>query len=405
MVSKIVLPNGVRIVCEKLTHVRSASCGIWVESGSRGEPAALAGVSHFIEHMVFKGTASRTAEDIAREMDAIGGRVNAFTTKECTCFYLKALDSHLRTGLDVLCDMFFNARFDEADVELEKGVILEEIGMYEDAPDDLVVERNFQTVFRGSPLARPVLGGKKTVSALTGAVMRDYMKSHYAPENTVVALSGSFRKSDVSYLIRLFGRMRGERPKPCAPAFYRPADTAKTKRLEQNHRVITYPGVSFSDPRRYAVQLLSSALGGGMSSRLFQELREKRGLCYSVYTFLTGHDDVGLFSVYTATNKETEAEALEIIRRELARVKAAGVTKEELSRVREQHKANLLMGLESISSRMNHLARSEMIFHRDVPVEELIAGYDAVTEKDMLRVANELLRDDMRSTSVVGRLK
>ena len=355
------LPNGVRIVTEHVPAVRSACLGLWVGTGSRHEKAGEGGAAHFIEHMAFKGTDRRTARQLAQEMDAIGGQINAYTTKECTCFYARCLDDHLDRAADILCDMVFHSRFDEGDVQTERGVILEEIGMYEDNPEDLCAERLSAAVYRGTPLGRPILGRKATLDKMTGAWLKDYMTEHYRPENLVVALAGSFSPLAVEELkARFIGLERGA-------------------------------------PR-------TLMLGSGMSSRLWQELREKRGLCYSVYTYGAGHAETGLFAVYTALSQETETQALETICALVREFAEHGPGPEELDRARELSKANVLMGLESTQSRMSALGRGTLLQDRALTTDEVIAAYDAVTAEDVRDLAGELFDFQRASLSVVGRV-
>ena len=372
MYEKKTLPNGVRILTEHVPGVRSVSLGIWVGTGSRHESAGENGAAHFIEHMLFKGTRSRTAAQLAEEMDAVGGQINAFTTKECTCFYARVLDTHLARAADILCDMFFHSRFDDADVETERGVILEEIGMYEDNPEDLCAERLAGAVFKGSPLARPILGRKATLDKMDGAWLRAYQRAHYRPDRIVVALAGSF--------------------------------TVTKKAIEQNHLTLAFPGLSFADPRRFQLQLLSSILGGGMSSRLFQQVREQKGLCYSIYSYGTCHDDTGYFGVYTALGRETEGQALDTILAVIRELTEHGVTQAELDRAREQSKANVLMGLESTQSHMSSLGRGELLQGEVLDEDAIIAAYDAVTRADVQALAGELFRFENASLSAVGRV-
>ena len=356
-----VLPNGVRIVTEHVPSVRSASLGIWVGTGSRSEKPGEGGAAHFIEHMVFKGTERRTARQLAQEMDAIGGQVNAYTTKECTCFYARSLDEHLSRAMDMLCDMVFCSRFDEQDVQTERGVILEEIGMYRDNPEDLCSERLMGAVYKGTPLARPILGKRASLEKMTGAWLREYMRAHYLPGDIVVSLAGSFPELVVEELKARFLALEGGKSPAPRPAGYTPAFTLKKKSIEQNHLTLAFPGLSFADPRRFQLQLLSSILGGGMSSRLFQQVREQKGLCYSIYSYGTCHDDTGYFGVYTALGRETEGQALDTILAVIRELTEHGVTQAELDRAREQSKANVLMGLESAQSHMSSLGRGEVL--------------------------------------------
>lgn len=405
MVNQITLENGVRLLTEPMEGMRSASLGIWVGTGSRHETAAENGAAHFIEHMVFKGTETRTAADIAQEMDAIGGQVNAFTTKENTCFYVRALDTHLSQAADVLCDMFFRAAFRQEDVETERGVILEEIGMYADNPEDLCSERLAAAVYKGSPLARPILGKASTLEQMTGDTLRAWRDAHYRPDQTVVALAGSFSDAVVEDITARFSAMAPRSRPRAKAAAYRGAVTLKRKATEQNHITLAFPGLSYGDDRRFTLQLLSFILGGGMSSRLWQEVRETRGLCYSIYSYGAGHEDTGLFGIYTALGRETEREALEAILTVVRGLVQDGVTEEELSRAREQSKASVLMGLESTQSRMSHLGRSILLTGKVMSPDEIIAAYDAVTREDVLELARTIFDPRQTALSAVGRVE
>lgn len=359
MYERITLPNGARIVCEHMDAVRSASLGIWVGAGSRYEKYSEAGSAHFIEHMLFKGTSQYTAAQLAERMDAVGGQMNAYTTRDNTCFYARVLDTHLSLATDTLCAMFFDSRFDEADVENEKGIIQEEIDMYEDTPEDVAAERLIGGCFPGA-LGRPVLGRSSSLARQTGESLRDFMSRHYAAPRVVAALSGSFSDADVEELARRFSAMPAAKPKKPERSAYRPCLTVRRKATEQNQLVLGFPGLETASGERFAMQLLSGILGGNASSRLFQTLREKHGLCYSVYSFTAGFEDTGLFAVAAATNRDTEARALGVIMDELRRLLDEGVTEDELSRAREQVKASILMSLESMGSRMNRLGYGEL---------------------------------------------
>ena len=405
MINQILLDNGVRLLTEPMEGMRSASLGIWVGAGSRHETAAENGAAHFIEHMVFKGTETRTAADIAQEMDAIGGQVNAFTTKENTCFYVRALDTHLSQAADVLCDMFFRSAFRQEDVETERGVILEEIGMYADNPEDMCSARLAAAVYKGSPLARPILGKPSTLEKMTGDTLRAWRDTHYRPDETVVALAGSFSDAVVEDLKGRFSAMAPRPRSRAKAAAYRSAITLKRKATEQNHITLAFPGLPYGDDRRFALQLLSFILGGGMSSRLWQEVRETRGLCYSIYSYGAGHEDTGLFGIYTALGRETEREALEAILSVVRALVQNGVTEEELSRAREQSKASVLMGLESTQSRMSHLGRSILLTGNVMSPDEIISAYDAVTREDVLKLARTIFDPRQTSLSAVGRVE
>lgn len=401
----ITLKNGLRIATEHVPAVRSASLGIWVGTGSRHEKNSESGAAHFIEHMVFKGTKRRTAEQLAQEMDAIGGQVNAYTTKECTCFYGRSLDTHLDRTLDMLCDMVFCSRFDESDVQTERGVILEEIGMYEDTPDDLTSERLMAAIYKGTPLGRPILGKKATLDRMTGAWLREYQKTHYLPGDMVVSLAGSFSDEVVGELEKRLGGLDGGKGKPPRPVTYTPAVTVKKKAIEQNHLTVAFPGLPYGHPDRFTLQVLSTILGSGMSSRLFQEVRDKSGLCYSIYTYGAGHAETGVFAIYTAVNQGTERKALETIFREVKRFAADGPTAAELERARELSKANVLMGLESTQARMSSLGRGLLLTGRVLKTDQVIAAYDAVTADGVRELARRLFDFSQASLSAVGRVE
>ncbi|MGI6181573.1 MAG: M16 family metallopeptidase [Agathobaculum sp.] len=402
MYVKRVLPNGVRLISERLDTVRTASVGIWVGNGSRYEPAALGGISHFIEHMIFKGTEKRSARHIAIAIDALGGQANAFTDKECTCYYMKVLDSRLQTGVSILADMFMHSRFAQEDIALERGVVLEEIDMYEDSPEDVAIDKLFEQCYSGSALGRPILGTPETLQTINSEAMHDYMRRCYRPADTVVAVSGHFTENDLDYIAELFSHMEGEGRNALTPAVYQPSLLLREKEIEQNHLCLSFPGVSLLSEDRYAMNLLSSILGGGMSSRLFQTVREQNGLCYSIYTFTTPHLDTGLFSIYTGLSAETEQKALSLIVRELRVFCETGPTIDELSRCREQVKTNLLMGLENTGTRMMTIGRSELLRGQVLAVEQVLAAYDRVTAEDVLALARRVFDFAQVSLSVVG---
>ena len=389
MYVKRVLPNGVRIISERLDNVRTVSVGIWVGNGSRYEPAELNGISHFIEHMIFKGTEKRSARHIAIAIDALGGQANAFTDKECTCYYMKVLDSRLQTGIALLADMFLESRFAQEDIELERGVVLEEIDMYESCYD-------------GSALGRPILGTEETLAPITTETLHHYMHEYYRPEDTVIAVSGHFTDEDIDYIADLFSVMDGSGRNQITPALYKPSLVLRSKEIEQNHLCLSFPGVSALSEDRFTMNLLSNILGGGMSSRLFQSIREQSGLCYSIYTFTTPHLDTGLMSIYTGLGEETERQALERILQELHRLCEDGPAKDEISRTREQAKTTLLMGLESTGTRMMTIGRSELMRGEVAKIEDVLAAYDSVTYDDILNLARRVFDPAKASLAVVG---
>lgn len=404
MYRSITLPNGAKLLTEFVPGARTAALGFFVGTGSRHERAAESGAAHFIEHMSFKGTQRRDAGALARETDAIGGQINAYTTKELTCYYARCLDSHLHRAIDLLSDMLFHSRFAQGDVELERGVILEEIGMYEDTPEDLAAERLAAAVYQGSPLSRPILGKASTLNKMTGESLRAYQEAHYRPGNLVTALTGSFTPQAVEELRAILSELEPGHVPSCKGARYRPAFTVRRKPTEQNHLILAFPAFSYLDPRRYQLLLLNSILGGGVSSRLFQELREKRGLCYTTYSYVADHADTGLLGVYTALSPELEGEALDAACALLRELAEHGPTQEELERAREQVKASVLMGLESIQARMSHLGTSQLLYGSVLEQDDILDAYDAVTVPQLRQMAEQIFDFSQLSLSAVGRV-
>ena len=404
MYQEIIRPNGARLLLEEVPGARSAALGFFVGAGSRHETAAENGSAHFIEHMLFKGTYRRTAADLAMDMDAIGGQINAYTTKENTCFYSRSLDRHLDRALDILSDMLFHSNFAQEDVETERGVILEEIGMYEDTPEDLVAERLSAVVYKGTALARPILGTQATLSNMTGESLKNWQKTHYRAGNMVAALAGSYTQAQVDQILSLLDTLEPGTIEQ-TPGKYTAAVTSRRKNMEQNHLILAFPAMNYLDPRRYQLLMLNSLLGGGCSSRLFQQVREQRGLCYSVYSYVADHEDVGLQGIYTAVNLEQEGETLAIIRSILEDLAEHGPTQEELDRVREQATAGLLLGSESIQSRMSHLGNAALLYRKVKTVDEIIEEYNAVTREQLRKLAGEMFDWNNASMSAVGKVK
>jgi predicted Zn-dependent peptidase len=402
--SKQVLNNGVRLVSEDIPHVRSVSLGIWIGSGSRYEEPREHGVSHFLEHLFFKGTANRTAKEIAESLESVGGQLNAFTTKEYTCLYAKVLDEHLDLAIDVLSDMFFNSLFTGEDIAKEKRVVLEEISMYEDAPDELVHDLFNQAAWPAHPLGRPILGTAESVSALAREQVVDYYRRHYIPSRIVIAAAGNLDHEVLKdKLGPIFSASEG---RPLKNAITTPKAVASVrfheKDTEQVQICLGVPGLAQEDDDIYVLHVLNNVLGGGVSSRLFQEIREERGLAYSVYAYHTSHIDTGLFVVYAGTSPASAPEVTELLVGEMAKIRDNGITAAELARTREQIKGNLFLGLESVSSRMNRLGKSEICFNRMITPEEVIDRIAAVTLDDVYRVANKLFRRKNFSLTTVG---
>lgn len=391
--NKYTLSNGLRVVVEYIPTVRSVSFGIWVKTGSRNETKDNNGISHFIEHMMFKGTEKRTAKDIADLFDGIGGNVNAFTAKEYTCYFAKVLDEHLPLAVDALSDMFFNSQFDEGELAKEKNVILEEIAMYEDTPDDKVHDEASRASYGDHPLAYSILGVKERLEAMGPDTLKGYMKERYTIENTVVSVAGNVEETKLLELLEAhFGGFsnHAEPTIPESPDFQGEYIFYK-KKTEQNHICMTFPGLSNKDKQLYAMILLNNALGGGMSSRLFQEIREKRGLAYSVYSYHMGYADSGLFTVYAGTAPKQTREVLDLTMEQISELSVKGLAEEELHRGKEQLKGSLILSLESTSSRMNRIGKNELMLGQHYTLDELLKRIDNVTMEDIQDVTRKML--------------
>ncbi|MCU6707155.1 insulinase family protein [Paenibacillus sp. J5C_2022] len=392
--NKYTLSNGLRVVVEYIPSVRSVSFGIWVKTGSRNESLDNNGISHFIEHMMFKGTSKRTAKDIADQFDGIGGNVNAFTSKEYTCYFAKVLDEHLPIAVDTLSDMFFNSQLDAEELAKEKNVILEEIAMYEDTPDDKVHDEAARAAFGDHPLAYSILGLEERLTAMGSEELRQYMSERYTIENTVVSVAGNVEeKSLLELLERHFGSFSlhsASEAKVLAPSFKGDYIFFK-KKTEQNHICLSFQGRPIGDSQLYAMVLLNNALGGGMSSRLFQEIREKRGLAYSVYSYHTSYADSGLFTIYAGTAPKQTKDVLDLTMEQLHDLSLNGLHSEELSRGKEQLKGSLILGLESTSSRMNRIGKNELMLGRHITMDQLLKRIDGITEEDIREVIKSIL--------------
>lgn len=399
----ITLPNGVRIVYEHMDGVRSAAVGIWVGVGSRFEKKGEDGSAHFIEHMLFKGTKYSDAATLAGRMDAIGGQVNAFTTRESTCFYARVLDTHLPEACDILTEMFFDSLFADSDVFNELGVVLEEIDMYRDTPEDLVVEQLLARVFPGA-LGRPVLGRAAVLRNMTGEKLLSFKDREYSPDRIVVSLCGSFTDRDLGMLQERFSQLKPSRHKAGKKAAYTPARVLRRKATEQNQICITWPGLPEGDKSRFAWQVMSMILGGGMSSRLFQTVREQNGLCYSISSFSASFAETGMFGISTAVGRESEEKALRLIRQEVERFVQSGITPEELSRAREQIKSGVVLSLESTSARMNQLGSSILYRGECLSADQIIERYNDVTSQAVLELARRTFTPEGLGFSAVGRL-
>ncbi|MFS0727893.1 M16 family metallopeptidase [Paenibacillus sp. 1P07SE] len=400
---KYTLSNGLRVIVESIPTCRSVSFGIWVRTGSRNETMENSGISHFIEHMLFKGTKQRTAKDIADVFDGIGGNVNAFTSKEYTCYYAKVLDQHLPIAVDALADMFFESVFDEGELAKEKNVILEEISMYEDTPDDKVHDDASRASYGNHPLAYSILGEEQKLLAMTPDTLRTYMKGHYRIDNTVISVAGNVESEAVIALLeQYFGRFdtRGTSA-PVEPPVFKGEYLFHKKKTEQNHICLSFQGCSIADPRLYAMILLNNAIGGGMSSRLFQEIREKRGLAYSVYSYHTSYADSGLYTIYAGTAPKQTKDVLDLTLELLGEVAAKGLTAAELHRGKEQLKGSLILSLESTSSRMNRNGKNELMLSRHYTLDEMLEKIDEVSMETIQEVTRHMLAEPF-AVAMVG---
>ena len=407
MYRKLILDNGIRLVTERIPTLKSVTVGIWVNAGSRDEEPTQAGYSHFIEHMFFKGTTTRSATDISREIDALGGEMNAFTTRETTTFYVKVLDQHLPKALDLLSDLFHRSRFGAKEIEKEKQVVLEEIRMVQDDPEDLVQELHIGQVMGRHPLSRPILGRESAIAGVRRQDLLDYIEMHYRPQEMVIAVAGNFDQRELEKtLARQFGKVR--RPSSVSRKRWPPeifgGVLMKKKPLEQVHVCVGLKGVPAGHKDRYAAYVLNSVLGGSVSSRLFQEVREKRGLAYSIYSFLSGYSDAGTMTVYAGTRSSEVERVLDLIQREIRRMAAKGIERTELQRTKDQMKGSLMLSLESSHSRMNKLAKDELIAGSHTSLEDMLREIDATTEQQVFRVAQELLAPGTMAITGLGPL-
>ncbi|HXM19445.1 MAG TPA: pitrilysin family protein [Candidatus Tumulicola sp.] len=402
--AKTVLPNGIRVLSERIPHVRSASVGLWVGVGSAHEEPAARGISHCIEHMLFKGTPTRDAQQIAELMDSVGGHLNAFTDKESTCYHARVVDVHAPLTMDVLADMFLHSNFDPAELRKEQQVILEEIRMYDDSPDEVSHDLFIRSVWAGSPLGEPTIGYEQTVRAITKESIVRYKASRYSPNAVVICAAGNVDHTAFAKQIEtLFGGMRGGGPPedPAKPEF-QAVTVVQPKDCEQVYLLFGAEGFSARDDRRYAVSVLDTILGSGMASRLFHEIREKRGLAYSVYSSHTPYRTAGLFTISATTGPDNAAEVVTLVRNELARIVQDGALEAEVARAKEHLKGGLLLSLESTSTRMLRLGRSELSLGRYLAISEVIERVDAVTLDDVNNLARMLFAPGRTALTVVG---
>ncbi|MBO6792269.1 MAG: insulinase family protein [Balneolaceae bacterium] len=389
-VTKSTLPNGLRIVTERIESVKSISVGIWVKTGSRNETAKQAGITHFLEHMLFKGTDKRTAFDIAQSMESVGGYLNAFTSSEYTCYYARCVDDQLGRALDVLSDMVLNPIFPEEEIEKEKKVVVEEMKMYRDSPDDYLFEEFTTKLFEGHPLGRPVIGFEDTVNAFNREDLYQYMSDRYRPDNLLIAIAGNVEHEEVvkvvsEYFADLEAKTTDKTIQPMTE--FKPEKLKLTKAIEQTHYVMGRRGLHFDHEDKYLLLLANTVLGGGMSSRLHQNVREKYGYCYSIQAFNQSYSDAGIWGVYVGTDQEYVDHVHELVVAELDKISTELIPEKEFEEAKSQLKGKLLLSQENTSNRMMRLAKSEMYFERFITLDELEENIDSVKAEDVLEFA------------------
>ena len=400
------LPNGTRVVTERMEHVRSVAVGVWVETGSRHEPENRGGMSHLIEHLVFKGTATRSAEAIARTMDSVGGQMDAFTTKEHTCFYVQVLDEHLPLAVDLLTDILLHPLFNADELEREKSVVLQEIKMVEDTPDDIIHDLFAAQVWEGHPLGRPILGTREAVTGYDRQTALGHFTEEYVPPRIIIAVAGNVTHDRV---IELFsagfqGFAQSAAGRTATPPVLKPGVNIVSKTLEQVHLIMGFPGLHHSAPERYALFLLNDVIGGSMSSRLFQEVRERQGLVYSIHSGVQAFRDTGVLYVYAATDGGNFSKVLKSTLKEIRDLKKNGVSADDLKRAKDHLKGSLMLSLESTSSRMNRLAKHEMHLGSFLTMDQMIQAIERVKHEEVQALVSELIDEDRLALTTYGPL-
>ncbi len=403
LIKKYTCQNGVRIVLEKIPTVRSVAIGLWIKTGSINETPENNGISHFLEHMFFKGTTTRSAREIAESFDSIGGQVNAFTSKEYTCYYAKVLDNHAGMALDVLSDMFFNSTFVEEELQKEKNVVYEEIKMYEDTPDDIVHDLLSRAVYEKHPLGYPILGTEETLSTFTSETLKQYVHDMYTPDKLVVSIAGNVDESFINEVEQLFGSyQRSEKARHTTerPGFHQ-NKLSRKKETEQAHLCLGYEGLHIGHKDVYSLIVMNNVLGGSMSSRLFQEVREQRGLAYSVYSYHSAYQDGGMVTIYSGTGANQLDVLYETIQNTLSQFKKEGITAKELRNSKEQLKGSLMLSLESTNSRMSRNGKNELMLGKHRSLDEIVEQIDQVTEESVYTLTNNIFTDKF-STALIS---
>ncbi|MFP4698481.1 MAG: M16 family metallopeptidase [Eubacteriales bacterium] len=401
------LDNGVKIVMEQLPSVRSVAIGIWVKSGSIYEDEYNNGISHFIEHMLFKGTEKRAAKQIAEDMSAIGGHINAFTGKEYTCFYAQTLDEHIEIGIDILSDMLQNSLFSNEDIKKEKTVVLEEIDMVEDSPEEVALDSFHQNVWKGHSLGFSILGGKDNIKNLTREDLINYYKKYYTTDNIVISVAGHFEFNYIKELLNTYFRdinTKSSKGSIEDPKYHR-SFLYRNKDIEQVHLCLGFEGIHYYSDKLYTLAILNTILGGSMSSRLFQGIREEKGLAYSIYSFTSTYQEAGLLNIYAATNPNSINEVLEQVKDEVSWLKQNGITQDELDKTKEQLKSNYIIGLESTNSRMSSNGKSIILLNRIKTQDEIIDKLNTVTLEDFNELTRDIFQMNELSLTFVGRTK
>ncbi|MDR6997893.1 pitrilysin family protein [Neobacillus niacini] len=391
MINKFTCQNGVRIVLEQIPTVRSVAIGVWIGTGSRNENPENNGISHFLEHMFFKGTTTRSAKDIAESFDSIGGQVNAFTSKEYTCYYAKVLDTHSKFALDVLADMFFNSTFVAEELNKERNVVLEEIKMYEDTPDDIVHDLLSRAVYENHPLGYPILGTEETLNTFTGDKLNEYIHDRYTPENVVISIAGNVSDAFIDEVEKYFGSYSGgnHESRENTPVFHS-NQISRKKETEQAHLCLGFEGLKIGHEDIYSLIIVNNVLGGSMSSRLFQEVREQRGLAYSVFSYHSAYQDSGIVTVYGGTGAKQLDLLFETIQETLDKLKQDGITEKEITNTKEQLKGSLMLSLESTNSRMSRNGKNELLLKRHRSLDEIIEQIDQVTKQSADEMARSI---------------
>ncbi|MFC1858767.1 M16 family metallopeptidase [Thermodesulfobacteriota bacterium] len=403
-VNKTILKNGVRIVTKKFPHTRSVSMGVWVNAGARDESSSESGLSHFIEHMIFKGTARRTAYQIAKEFDAIGGQTNAFTSMETTCYHAKVMDNHLETMVDILSDIFLNSVFEAQEIEKERPVIFQEIGMVEDNPEEYIHILSGRAYWGDNPMGRSILGRPENIINFNAQALKRFFHKYYQPDRIVIAAAGNLEHQRLVELVGpafesiVPGKDFPDRTAPATQSLVK----CHARDLEQVHVCLATMGLPLNDPKRYAFSLMNSILGGNMSSRLFQEIRERRGLAYSVYSFISSYVDTGMFGAYVGLDPKNARVAVDLILKEMRRLKEIPVDSAELHDAKEFTKGNLFLASESVDNQMVRLAQNEIIFGDYIPLDTVVAKVEAVTSEELLDLAVDLFQTNALALTLLG---